>query len=216
MRNEANYLSGIPLEKQLTCWLMQKMHLGNLVQHNDFNPKKYPNENSHIVDVEVTDKILVECTNPKETTWMDDDIMLNKLDYFTRKDPTHLLIWVLLVSFANFSEFIKCKITEMNIILVEMGIHADKTSHCQVVKQLFKTQLYGLIKRLFKSKFAPVFRGNNTLDKHMLHTANITKAKVDDNNNLHQHSNIDSNNEFDVQETIERAKRLGLFYDYNG
>jgi len=49
---------------------MQKMHLGELVEHNNFDPGFYPNEDSNIVDIKVSDKLLIELTNPKETTWI--------------------------------------------------------------------------------------------------------------------------------------------------
>src|SRR4030066_1336500 len=210
------HLNGIPLEKQVVHFLAQKMDLGNLVDHNDFSPKFYPNDNHNVVDIVVSDKLLIEVTNPKESTWMDDDIMSNKIDYLHRKDPFHKLIWVMLISFANFSELITRKLAENNIILVVLNIHADNYSHCRVVKQLFKTKLYHLVKRIFKSKFAPKFLGNNLLDKYVVTVNTVNTSKVDNNNNLHQHSNIDSSNYFDIQDAINRAKRLGLFHDYNG
>jgi hypothetical protein len=51
-------------------FLIQKMHLGELEEHNNFDPGFYPNENSNIVDIKVSDKLLIELTNPKETTWI--------------------------------------------------------------------------------------------------------------------------------------------------
>lgn len=122
------YQNGIPLEKQTSQFLIQKMHLGNLVSHNNFDPRFYPNENSNIVDITISDKLLIECTNPKQSTWLDDEIMMNKLGYYTRKDPHHLLFWVLVVSFANFSQYIHEQINKLNIILVVLNIHADKFS----------------------------------------------------------------------------------------
>jgi hypothetical protein len=223
MTEKDYHINGIPLEKQVAHFLVQKMHLGNLVEHNDFNPKKYPNENSLIVDSRVADKVLIEMTNPKESTWMDDSIMMNKLDYFHRADPKHLLFWVLIVSFTNFSQYIHEQINKLNIILVVLNIHADKFSHNAVIKRLFKTRLYGLIKRVFKSRFAPIFnkvKGNNqTLDKHIPFT--VKAIDVQATNNLHQHqSDTQDNklgNEIDPEyerKIVERAKLLGLFDDY--
>lgn len=148
---------------------------------------------------------------------------MNKLDYFQRADPKHLLFWVLIVSFTNFSQYIHEQINKLNIILVVLNIHADKFSHCAVVKQLFKSRLYGLIKRLFKSKFAAVFnmvKGNNqTLDKHVAVTVNPIDVQA--TNNLHQHQSDTQDsqlgNEIDPeyeQKVVERAKLLGLFDDY--
>lgn len=203
------------------------MKLSSLVDHNDFNPAKYPNDNHNIVDIEISDKILIECTNPKPSTEMNDSIMLNKLDYFHRKDPLHLLIWVLLVSFANFSEFILNKIKELNIILIELKVRADEFSNRHVVKQLFKSKLYSLIKR-FKStiyktkKIAPIL-GNNLISKYVntVHTATVNNSNVK-HTTLHQHCNdtkiMQEDDEifdkWEVSKAIERAKKLGLFTDY--
>jgi hypothetical protein len=226
-RDADYHLSGIPLEKQVSHWLMFKMKLNSLVDPNDFNPAKYPNDNHNIVDIAVSNKLLIECTNPKPSTEMNDSIMQNKLDYFTRKDPAHLLFWVLVVSFANFSEFILNKIKELNIILVTLNIHADQTSHSSVIKQLFKSKLYGLIKRLFKSKFAPIFvnklKGNNQLlDKYVTTAYTVNNNSDITHNNLHQHSNDtkimqDSNkliDKWEMLKIIDRAKRLNLYDDY--
>jgi hypothetical protein len=227
LNNRDYHLNGIPLEKQVSNWLMFKMHLG--IDHNNFDPKKYPNDNHNIVDIVVANKMLIEATNPKDSTEMNDSIMLNKLDYFQRKDPAHLLFWVLLVSFANFSEFILNKIKQLNIHLIELKIHADKFSHSQIVKQLFKSRLYRLIKQVFNPnrKNSPFFATNTQLTNYATtadtatvnHTCNIKHTT------LHQHSDTpiimqDSNKkgeieELDMRKEIEKYKKAGLFYGFS-
>jgi hypothetical protein len=225
-RNVDYHLNGLPLEKQVSNWLTYKMHLGDLVKHNDFNPKKYPNENSLITDIHVGDKAILECTNPKDSTEMNDQIMVNKLDYFHRLDPKHLLFWVLIVSFANFSEFMLNKIKELNIMLVELRIHADKFSNRHIVKQLFKSKLYSLIKRLFKptTKKTQFLGNNNLLDKYVKLSSTVTVNAYSNvkHTTLHQHSDTttlvqDSNkilDKWELDKIIDRAKMLGLYDNY--
>jgi hypothetical protein len=78
--------------------------------------------------------------------------MQNKLEYFTRKDPAHLLIWVLIVSFANFSKFVKQQIDKMGITLIVIGRHADKTNRSTFIRSLFRSKLYSIAKRLKPQK----------------------------------------------------------------
>lgn len=224
--NQDFHLNGLPLEQQTAHWLDYKMHLS--IDHNDFDLKKYPSDNHNIVDIIVANKIAVEITNPKDSTEMNDKIMLNKLDYFKRKDPAHLLIWVLIVSFANFSEYILNQIKELNIHLIELKIHADQNSKFNVVKQLFKSRLYSLIKQVFNPKAkSEQFLCNNQLSKYsntVLSANTLTVNKTSDikHNNLHQHNvntkikqdNSEILDKWEISKDIERAKRLGLFDNY--
>jgi len=221
------HLNGLPLEKQVSNWLMFKMHLS--IDHNNFDPKKYPNDNHNIVDCVVANKMLIEETNPKSSTEMNDEIMLNKLDYFKRKDPAHLLFWVLVVSFANFSQFILNQIKQLNIHLIELKIHADKSSHSQIVKQLFKSRLYRLIKQVFnpKAKFSPFLASNTQLTNYAntATTATVNHTSNIKHTTLHQHSNdtkVKQDNQYnskipelDIKRDIETYKKLGLFYGFD-
>jgi len=145
--------SGINLEKPVSWFLEQKMKFGDRVDRNRFDDS-YPLDNHNVVDIVVRGKALSECTNPKETTWMDDDIMQKKLDYFNRVDPHHFLIWFLIVSFANFSESIKQQIRKAGIVLIELGIHADKSNFWGIIKRLFHTRLYSILTKIVKSNLA--------------------------------------------------------------
>jgi hypothetical protein len=127
---EAYYLNGIPFEKYV-CRFFELMGLGSRLDHNNFDPSFYTNDNHNIVDVVIKDKALIECTNPKETTFMNDSIMLNKLDYFKRADPKHLLLWFVVVSYAVFSDFIKGLINQLGITLVVLNNYARKTNRAR-------------------------------------------------------------------------------------
>lgn len=145
--------SGINLEKPVSWFLEQKMKFGDRVDHNRFDDS-YPLDNHNVVDIVVKGKALVECTNPKETTWMGDEVMGKKLDYFQRIDPHHFLVWFLIISFANFSDAIKQQIKKMGIVLIELGVHADKNNFWEIIKRLFHTRLYSFITKTVKTNLA--------------------------------------------------------------
>jgi hypothetical protein len=181
--NPALYLSGIPLEKAVT-WLHKVMGLGGIYEHNDFNPRIYPNEKSHIVDGEIKQIALYECTNPKETTFLNDEIMANKLNYFWRKDPEHLQMWVLVVSYANFSDYIKQLINEYGIVLIELKETATESNFKSYCKHLIHSRLYALLKRLSNLKpKSPFFSGLSKLS-----VTTLTQYQSKSNNN-NKHNN---------------------------
>ena len=91
------YETGISLEKAVALFINQK--LGLQCSHNDFDPSKYAFDHHNTVDIVAEDKVLIECTNPKETTFMNDKIMDSKIEYFHRQDPEHSKLWVMVVSF---------------------------------------------------------------------------------------------------------------------
>jgi len=144
--NPAQYLSGINQEKSINRFF-EMNGLGS-IDHNSFDPSKYPFDNHLITDFELKDKALFECTNPKETTFLDDSIMLNKIDYFKRKDPAHLLMWFLIVSFAVFSDAIKQLIDKLGITLIVLNYYATSTNRTTFIRHLFKSKFYSVIKRL--------------------------------------------------------------------
>jgi hypothetical protein len=146
-QNLAYYLNGIPFEKYV-CRFFELTGLGSQLDHNSFNPSVYPNDNHNIVDAVLEDKALFEMTNPKETTFLNDKIMLNKLDYFTRKDPKHFLMWFLIVSFANFSSFITQLLDKLGVTLIVINRHADPTNRATFIRALFRSKLYSVAKHL--------------------------------------------------------------------
>lgn len=190
--------SGINLEKPVSWFLEQKMKFGDRVDHNRFDDS-YPLDNHNVVDIVVKGKALVECTNPKETTWMGDEIMGKKLDYFQRIDPQHFLVWFLIVSFANFSDAIKQLIKRLGIILVETGIHADNSNFWETIKRLFHTRLYSTLTKIVKSNLVRPFRFSVQTIQQLLfpspipivstpvsvtNSVSISKTET----NLHQHT----------------------------
>src|SRR5665647_1132715 len=89
------------------------MGFGNAYDYNSFAPSQYPLANRLIVDGQLGQTILIECKNLKETTFMDDEKMFKKIEYFERRDPKHELFWILVVSFPNFSKSVK-QLIEIN------------------------------------------------------------------------------------------------------
>ena len=191
--NPAQYLNGIPLEKAV-AWFMDKLRVD--YERNNFNPSIYPNEKSLIVDGKIPDKLLLECTNPKDSTFLNDPIMLNKIHYFYRVDPEHTLTWVIAVSYANFSDFIKDELNRHGIILIELNLTATNNNLKTVIKRLYHTKLYGLIKRLKpRTKKAPAIPNQSittitTLTQYsdVACVANPVFNSYKNNNYLHRHT----------------------------
>lgn len=157
--------SGIDLEKPVSNFLEQRMKLGSRVDHNSFNPSQYGQDNHNIVDIVVKDKALIECTNPKETTFMNDSIMNEKLDYCERKDPKHSLIWVLLVSFAVFSTVIMERIKRMGAILIVLNLRATHNNFHTVINRLYHSKLYQLAQ---KFNHRPKFKCSSSISPSSL------------------------------------------------
>jgi phosphoribosyl-dephospho-CoA transferase len=104
--------------------------------------------------------------------------------------------------------------------LLELKIHADQNSKFKVVKQLFKSRLYSLIKQVFNPKTKKAqFLHVNLLDKYTISVNTVTVNTTSDitHNNLHQHSNdtkIKQDNseildKWEISKAIDRAKKLG-------
>lgn len=212
-----NHINGIALENPVAQFLKHKLKFGDLVDHNSFNESEYPNDNHLIVDAEVKGKALIECTNPKETTFFCDKDIGKKLDYFHRRDPKHLLIWFLVISFANFSQYIADKLKEMRIHLIELGFHAEQFS--KVINRLFHSQLYQILKpHKPKPKSAqPIFiqqslsTSVNTVNPipnliiNNLITNNLHYNLI--NNNLHQHEDCNRELSIDDKEQLIMEER---------
>ena len=154
------YESGIDFEKAVALFIKQK--LGLRCSHNDFNPSKYAFDHHNTVDIVVEEKILIECTNPKESTSMNDTIMDSKIEYFHRQDPKHNMLWVMVVSFLVFSKEMKAKIRSEGIHLVPIYVHAEKENLHKTIRALFESALFKLLK-----PFSKKYRVNNKLiDSH--------------------------------------------------
>ena len=100
-----NYLSGIPAEMAHVHFIEQK--LGLKCDHNSFDHSEYSFDHHNAVDIVIPVKgkrILLEVTNPKKLTHMNNDIIDSKIEYFHRQDPEHKDEWVLSISFPNISK----------------------------------------------------------------------------------------------------------------
>jgi hypothetical protein len=210
----ARYLNGIPLEKALT-WFFERLGLGSILDHNSFNPSIYPNDNHNVVDIVLKDKALFEATNPKASTWLSDDVMSEKLNYFNRADPKHLLLWVLVVSFANFSDYVKQQINKLGIILIVLGETATKNNLKTFKRNLFTSKLYALTKRLTRKPKSPFFMSSSqtTLTQYDTSSSSLSHIK-----NLYQHqTTIDIDNPIvssnPVVALLQEARRLKKLRD---
>ena len=192
--NVTRYLNGIPLEKYV-CRFFEINGLGSQVDHNNFNPYFYPLDNHNVVDVVIKDKALIECTNPKETTFLNDEIMLNKLDYFNRKDPSHLLVWFLVVSFAVFSNAIRQLIDKLGITLIVLNDYATRTNRQTFIRHLFRSKLYSLAKRLKpkpKKSGSTIQYSITSLPQYSVSSDPLDRT-LDRTTHLHQHRSTTEN-----------------------
>jgi hypothetical protein len=182
-------INGINLEKKVAWTLEHKFKVK--VDHNNFDDS-YPLDNHNVVDI-VTETALIECTNLKPTTFLNDEDVKKKLDYFPRRDPTHLFAWFLICTFANFSNSIKQLMQKLGIILIELDVHADKNNLFEIVKRLFHTRLYSF---LVKQKPRPTKFLANTSQSILYPSSNPVPVAdystqsttlTTNTNHLHQH-----------------------------
>jgi hypothetical protein len=144
------YESGIPLERAASIFLT-KMRLPH--SHNDFSPSKYVNDNHNVVDIVVTDKVLIECTNPKETTFMNDQILNSKIEYFHRKDPERKFpLWILVTSFLVFSKEIIEKLYNEGIQLVVLNKRTTSDNTHKVVRGMFNSRFFEVLQTFFHNQ----------------------------------------------------------------
>jgi hypothetical protein len=187
--------SGIALEKPVSRFF-ELCGLGSILDRNSFKPSEYPLDNHNIVDMVLEEHALVECTNPKQSTFMEDSVMQKKLDYFPRKDPLHWLVWILIVSFAVFSSHIMDRIEALGIILIDLDCHAERTNRRTIIDRLFHSQLYGLVKNFLKSIERSVANGSlasnvcvsQSVSNTTVNTDTVATNTVMLINNLHQHA----------------------------
>lgn len=174
-----NDINGINLEYSVAWTMEHKFKIR--VDHNRFDDS-YPLDNHNIVDI-TSESSLTECTNPKETTWMNDEVMAKKLQYFIRRDPLHLLKWILIISFANFSDAIKQLIQQMRIELIELGFHADYKLDWRIVHALPK-----LAQILYGSKHKSLYK-STSINTHSNINSNNTPLLTNTHLHLHRDSN---------------------------
>lgn len=114
-QKQARYWRGQVLESALQIALKR-----NRIpfEGNPIDISHYPHScgNKH-VDVE-TSQYLIEATNPKKQTWMNDQIMNEKIDYFFADDPEHKKQWILLTSYRHWSKNIDKRLRDNRITVI--------------------------------------------------------------------------------------------------
>ena len=127
---------------------------------NPMNLQHYPRSVGLSVDVH-TEKMLIECTNPKYTSWLEDEILEKKIDYFYKADPEHKKSWVLVTSFDNWSKAIKERLRTSNITVIKIGVHLNSRNW-----KRFWLPLSKLFKEL--NKLASYLKDNNKINNEYL------------------------------------------------
>jgi hypothetical protein len=172
LRRPALYKNGIPLEVYSVWFLIQKLRFNHKqISHNDFSPEKYPFEHDNIVDIKIEDLALIECTNPKESTFMNDEIMQKKIDYFERADFLHKFIWILIMSFANISNAIRKQLEDKHIFLIELNVTATNRNRHAIKRALFKTKINTILNRLMHYS-QPAFFGTQVSKSNSIQVVN--------------------------------------------
>jgi len=155
-KQQARFYRGIPLEKLLQTSLIKN----NIpFKGNPLNPAHYPRTHGLHVDVE-TEHMLIEATNPKRTTWLDNDAMNEKIEYFAKADPEHKKQWILLASYRRWNKIITQRLSQLNITIIELG----KAIHNRNWK-LFKIELSKILHKVNQrlTNQHPINTLNNTL-----------------------------------------------------
>lgn len=160
------------------------------------------NDNHNVVDIVIEDKALIECTNPKDSTFMNDKIMNDKIDYFHRKDPEHKLLWSLVVSFLVFSKEVMERILKEGIYLVVLNVRTTEENIHKVSRGLFTSTLFKLIRPFSKKYREP--EPTETKPKENKLITDYTKEEnppsktidnycIDNDYHLYQHSEDNKN-----------------------
>lgn len=187
-RTDKDYHSkGLPFEKYFARFA-ELMGLGKDISHNTFDPSKYPFDHELIVDSRIRNN-LFELTNPEETTFMNDKIMQNKIDYFHRADPKHLLNWFIVMSFAVISAFIKQLLNNEGITLIVIYRHADNNNRQSFLRHLWHTRLYAVFKRLATPKSPKFYRTipNQSVTTLTQYPISSSAPPLEQEHYLHQH-----------------------------
>jgi hypothetical protein len=176
IRKTALYKNGILLEKFAVWFLIQKLGFNHKqISHNDFSPEKYPFEHDNIVDIKIEDLALIEVTNPKESTFMNDEIMQKKIDYFERADFLHKFIWILIMSFANISNAIRKQLEDKHIFLIELNVTATNRNRHAIKRALFKTKINAILNRLIHYS-QPAFFGTQVSKSKSIQVSNTVQS----------------------------------------
>ena len=118
----ARWNSGIPLERVS----QRALSMGGInFKGNPLDPSKYPHSSKGIhCDIE-TDTELIECTNMSKSTWMNNQIMNQKLGYFHKDDPQHKKLWIIITSYKNWGRQIDQAINQdkIHVIVLHQKIY---------------------------------------------------------------------------------------------
>ena len=193
------FQNGIPLEKAVVNFL-NKLRLSN--SHNDFNPSKYVNDNHNVVDVVVENKVLIECTNPKETTFMNDKILNDKIEYFHRKDPERKFqLWILITSFMVFSKEILAKLYKEGIQLVVLEMRATDDNIHKVIRRMFSSKLYERLQTFFHNQINGKLRTVKQLRKKVV--SQQVNTEVLNNKELYKNNTVIRDYNYLYQHQVE-------------
>jgi hypothetical protein len=185
-KSSPRYGSGIPLERAASIFL-NKMRLPH--SHNDFSPSKYVNDNHNVVDIVVDNRVLIECTNPKETTFMNDQILNSKIDYFHRKDPEHKFpLWILVTSFMVFSKEILAKLYKEGIQLVVLDMRTTEDNIHKIVRKMFNSKLYESLQTFFHNQVNGKPMTVKQLRKNIV--SQQVNSEILNNKDLYKNSNV--------------------------
>ena len=194
----ARWVNGLPLEK-LTQYALTLAHIS--YSGNPMNPKHYAhsanskyNSNKAHVDIE-TEHMLIECTNPKRTTWLNDQIMNEKLDYFKHDDPNHARDWLIITSYKNWGKAIDKRIREDNYSVLVLNTcinrHTIKKQYYFDLKDIFTK-----LEQQTNQNLERIRQVNEMLDRFNIrnqkynskHRAQYTL--IENNNSLYQKVNV--------------------------
>ena len=154
--------------------------------HNRFNDSEYPLGEGKRPDGLITQngelKVLIECTNPKASTWMTDDIMQKKLGYFTWDDPFHKCQWILIISHTNFSKAIWQQIAKLGITTIELKNQVTKTNFGHILRALYHSSIYHIVKSynsLLNNKTTDKARNSDNLHQHRDRDLDISREQLE-------------------------------------
>lgn len=124
-RERARWKSGLPLE---TCVHIGLSAYGVPHKYNPLTFAHYAKATSLVCDLHL-EYLLIECTNPKESTWMNNQIMLSKIEYFKRVDKEHSKLWVIVTSFTNFYKKTQQAIKDNDVLVIVIGKRIHKRNY---------------------------------------------------------------------------------------
>lgn len=129
----ARWQAGIPLERvfQRALTMAQINFYGN-----PLDPKKYPHASKGVhCDIETSTE-LIELTNPLKSTYMNDEIMNEKLSYFEHDDPEHKKHWIIATSHKNWGKAIDKQIQQNKITVLVIGQRVHHQNSDRILYEL--------------------------------------------------------------------------------